>query len=91
MDITIAEKGAFSWALVKLQPGEQFVSEAGALFRASPTIDIDVTTRSGRSGGLLGGLRRTLASESFFFSTHVCRGGQGGEIGLVLNRPLPAS
>ena len=83
MDITIAEKGAFSSALVKLQPGEQFVSEAGALFRASPNIDIDVTTRSGRSGGLLGGLKRALASESFFFSTYVCEGEEDGEVGLA--------
>ena len=83
MDITIAEKGALSWALAKLQPGEQFVSEAGALFRASPNIDIDVTTRSGRSGGLLGGLRRKLASESFFFSTYTCTGEEGGEVGLA--------
>ena len=83
MEISVSEKGAFSWALVKLRPGEQFVSEAGALFRASDNIEIDVTTRSGGSSGLLGGLRRMVAGESFFFSTYACADNEEGEVGLA--------
>ncbi len=83
MEIQIADRGAFSWALVKLGPGEQLVSEAGALFRASTNIDIDVTTRSRGSGGLMAGLRRTFAGESFFFSTYRCADQQDGEVGLA--------
>ena len=83
MEIQIAEKGAFSWVLVKLRPGEKLVSESGALFRASTNIDIDVTTRSLRSGGLMAGLKRMLAAESFFFSTYTCTDQEDGEVGLA--------
>jgi uncharacterized protein (TIGR00266 family) len=83
MNIEILEKGAFSSALVKLSEAEQFVSESGAMFRCSSNIHIDVTTRGGGgSGGLLGGLKRILASENFFFSTYTCQG-ECGEVGLA--------
>jgi uncharacterized protein (TIGR00266 family) len=83
MDIQISEKGAFSSALVKLEPGEKFVSESGAMFRASSNIDIDVTTKSRGKGGIMGGLKRLLAGEKFFFSTYTCEGGEPGEVGLA--------
>ena len=83
MEIEVFDKGAFSWALVKLRPGERFASEAGALFRASGNIDIDVTTRSRRSGGLLAGVKRMLAGESFFFSMYSCSDRSDGEVGLA--------
>jgi uncharacterized protein (TIGR00266 family) len=83
MNIDVADTGAFSWALVTLSPDETFVSEAGALFRATSNIDIDVTTRSGRSGGLMGGLKRMVAGESFFFSTYSCTDRNDGEVGLA--------
>ena len=83
MEITLSDRGAFRWALVRLAEGEQFVSESGAMFRASSNIDIDVTTRSGSSGGLMAGLKRMLASETFFFSTYTCMDGEEGEVGLA--------
>ena len=83
MDIQVMDKGAFSWALVQLHPGEQFVSEAGALFRASDNIDIDVTTRQKGSGGLFGGIKRLVAGESFFFSTYTAEDHRPGEVGLA--------
>ena len=83
MDIQVSEKGAFSSAMVTLEPGEKFVSESGAMFRASTNIDIDVTTRTRQSGGLLAGVKRMLASESFFFSTYQCSDDQDGEVGLA--------
>jgi len=83
MDIQILDKGAFSSALVRLQTGEQFVSEAGAMFRADSSIDIDVTTRKKGGGGLLAGAKRLFAGESFFFSTYTCRGPEVGEVGLA--------
>jgi uncharacterized protein (TIGR00266 family) len=82
MDIRILDKGAFSSALVELGQGERFISESGAMFRASDNIDIDVTTRAGGSGGVLGGLKRMLARENFFFSTYTCQG-PSGEVGLA--------
>ncbi len=69
MEIDVRERGAFGWALVNLTPGERFVSEAGSMFRISDNVDFDVTTRSRESGGLMSGLKRMFAGESFFFST----------------------
>ena len=36
MEIEILGQGAFESALVHLEPGERFVSESGALYRAIP-------------------------------------------------------
>ena len=83
MEIDVRERGAFGWALVNLAPGERFVSEAGALFRISDNIDFDVTTRSRESGGLMSGLKRMFAGESFFFSTYTCADDNNGEVGLA--------
>ncbi|MCA9089144.1 MAG: TIGR00266 family protein [Planctomycetaceae bacterium] len=83
MDIKIQGEGAFASALVTLDPGDQFVSDAGALYRASSNIETDVTTRSRGKGGLFGGLKRLLSGDSFFLSTYSVRDGQPGEVGLA--------
>ena len=79
----IPQKGSYGSVLVELGPAEGFVSEAGAMFRASANIDIDVTTRSRGSGGLMSGIKRMLAGESFFFSTYKSIDGRRAEIGLA--------
>ena len=83
MEISIADKGAFSWALVQLDPADGFVSESGAMFRASSNVDINVTTRSKGKGGLMSGVRRMLAGESFFLSTYSTLDNSPGEVGLA--------
>ncbi len=83
MKIEILGGGAFESALVHLEPGERFVSESGALYRASSNIDVDVTTSSGGAGGLLSGVKRLLAKEHFFFSTYETNDGRPGEVGLA--------
>ncbi|MCA8975506.1 MAG: TIGR00266 family protein [Planctomycetes bacterium] len=83
MNIEIQQRGAFGSALVTLEPGESFVSESGAMFRASDNIDFDVTTRSRGKGGLLSGLKRMLGGDSFFLSTYRCRDDSPGEVGLA--------
>lgn len=83
MQIEIPDRGGFASALVHLKPGEEFVSEAGAMYVASDNIDIDVTTRARGSGGVLGGLKRLLASESFFLSTYRVTDGRTGHVGLA--------
>ena len=87
MNIELLDQGAFTSALVHLDPGDRFVSESGAMFRASSNVNIDVTTRSKSSGGFFGGVKRLLAAENFFFSTYEVNDGQPGE-GL---RPGPES
>ena len=83
MEIEIKNPGAFGSALVKLLPGESFVSESGAMFRASANIDIDVTTKTRGGGGLMSGLKRLIGGESFFMSTYRATDGQPGEVGIA--------
>jgi len=83
MKVEILGEGAFSSALVHLDPGEEFISESGAMYRASSNVDIDVTTKSRGSGGLFAGLKRLFSGEHFFFSTYKTTDGQPGEVGLA--------
>jgi uncharacterized protein (TIGR00266 family) len=83
VNIDIQERGAFGSALVTLEPGESFVSESGAMFRASSNVDIDVTTRTRGGGGILQGLKRLVGGDSFFLSTYTLHGGSTGEVGLA--------
>lgn len=83
MDIEILPNGAFYSALVHLGPGDRFQSDSGAMFRASSTVDIDVTTRpKGKGAGILGGLKRLVGGDSFFLSTYTTTDGGPGEVGL---------
>ena len=83
MKIDILKRGAFGSALVHLQPGETFISESGAMFRASSNVDIDVTTKSKGKGGILAGIKRLIGGEHFFFSTYRVTDGSSGEVGLA--------
>lgn len=83
MDIDIQERGAFGSALVTLRPGESFVSESGAMYRASNNVDIDVTTRTRGSGGILQGLKRLVGGDTFFLSTYQITDAAAGEVGLA--------
>jgi len=82
MQINIQGGGAFSSALIELEPGERFLSESGAMYRTSANVDIDVTTRTRGGGGFLKGLKRMLAAEHFFLSTYTTTDGRPGEVGL---------
>lgn len=73
----------FASALVHLTGREEFVSEAGAMYRCSSNVDVNVTTRTRGKGGILSGLKRLLASEKFFFSSYRVEDGQSGEVGLA--------
>jgi uncharacterized protein (TIGR00266 family) len=86
MKVQVKRCGAFSTAMVYLDPGESYLSESGAMFRASSTIDIDVTTKTRGKGGIFAGLKRLLAADNFFFSTYTARGGPG-EVGLAPTLP----
>lgn len=83
MKIDVVGKGSFASALIHLEPGEEFVSEAGAMYRASSNVQIDVTTRSRGKGGVLGGIKRMFAGEKFFLSTYHVEDGRTGEVGIA--------
>ena len=87
MNVKIDTEGAFGSALIILEPGEKFVSEAGAMYRASSNIDIDVESRKKKDEGMWGafksGIKAMFAGESFFLSSYTPNDGQSGEVGLA--------
>lgn len=58
---------------LEIQPGEMAFAEAGALVYMSGNVNMDAKLQ----GGLLGGLKRTLAGESFMTTHFTTTGGPG--------------
>lgn len=84
MNIEILPNGAFYSALVHLEPGDQFQSDAGAMFRASSNVDVDVSHKpKGKGAGVLGGLKRMLSGDSFFMAKYRLLDNSPGEVGLA--------
>jgi uncharacterized protein (TIGR00266 family) len=87
MNVEIGTEGAFGSALVTLEPGETFVSEAGAMYRASPNMEISIESRKKKDEGMWGafksGIKAMFAGESFFLSSYTTNDGQSGEVGLA--------
>ena len=87
MNVKIDTEGAFGSALITLDAGEKFVSEAGAMYRASSNMEISVESRKKKDEGMWGalksGIKAMFAGESFFLSTYTPNDGQAGEVGLA--------
>jgi len=87
MNVKIDTEGAFGSALVTIEAGEKFVSEAGAMYRASANMDIDIESRKKKDEGMWGafksGIKAMFAGESFFLSSYTPNDGQSGEVGLA--------
>lgn len=83
MKTEVVGKPGFQLVRVVLDPGESFVSEAGKMVRMTPNIDTDVTTRSKGEGGIMGGLKRMLGGDSFFFTKYTVNNQELGEIYLA--------
>lgn len=58
---------------MQLQPGETIYTESGGMAWMSENIEME----TGMKGGLMGGLKRSLAGESMFLVDYTCQGGQG--------------
>lgn len=84
METEIIGSKAFQSLKVKLKAGEQFVSEAGKMVRMDTTVSNEVETVK-KSGGLLGGLKRMLGGEAFFFSRYTAQ--SDGEVVLAPTLP----
>ena len=69
-------------AHIQMEPNEEIVAEAGAMIAMSGFIQANTTLRQGKSGGILGGLKRMAAGESLFLSIFRS-GGSAGEIYLA--------
>jgi len=88
MNITISADNTFASVHVELQPGETFQSESSAMYFATSNVNIDVSTYSksgkqGKSGGIMKGVKRLFAGESFFLSKYSILDDQPGMLGIA--------
>jgi uncharacterized protein (TIGR00266 family) len=70
---------AFSLAVVRLERGEQIMTESGAMVSMSPTIRLQAAMSG---GGLLGAVKSAIGGESMFRTTFTAEDGPG-EIALA--------
>jgi uncharacterized protein (TIGR00266 family) len=82
MDIELRHRPAYSLAVVTLAPNEDVKVEPGAMVSYSDGVTVETKAQ----GGLMGGLKRMVAGESFFQNTYHAPG-NGGE--LTLAQALP--
>src|SRR6266550_6671540 len=78
----IQHQPAFSLAVLKLQPEQSIMAEAGAMVSMSANVEL----QSQMKGGLFGALKRAAGGESAFVSTFTARGGPG-EVTLAPGAP----
>ena len=69
----VLHQPAFSLAVVRLQPEQSILAEAGAMVSMSANVEL----QSQMKGGLFGAIKRAAGGESAFVSTFTARGGQG--------------
>jgi uncharacterized protein (TIGR00266 family) len=69
----ILHQPAFSLAVVRLQPEQSILAEAGAMVSMSANVEL----QSQMKGGLFGAIKRAAGGESAFVSTFTARGGAG--------------
>lgn len=81
MEPTIEFSPSFSMLTLQLSPGESVKAEPGAM-----AAQQDVDMKTGMSGGLFGGFKRMLTSESFFLNTFTA-GPAGGWVSLAPPTP----
>ncbi|MFT5291141.1 MAG: hypothetical protein ACI8QS_002415 [Planctomycetota bacterium] len=74
MQHNIIAQPSYSLVEVTLEPGEELVSDSGAM----AWMDTNVTTKTAARGGIMQGLKRKfLSGESFFQNTYTAEGGPG--------------
>ncbi len=69
----VLHQPAFALAVVRLQPEQSIMAEAGAMVSMSANVEL----QSQMKGGLMGALKRAVGGESAFVSTFTARGGPG--------------
>src|SRR5687768_5108856 len=69
----VLHQPSFSLAVVKLQPEQSILAEAGAMVSMSANVEL----QSQMKGGLFGAIKRAAGGESAFVSTCTARGGPG--------------
>jgi uncharacterized protein (TIGR00266 family) len=82
MEIKINHQPSFSLAVVTFDPNETIRVEPGAMVSHSDGLQVETKAE----GGLMGGLKRMVAGESFFQNTYTAPA-NGGEITLAPTLP----
>ncbi len=82
MQVTLKHQPSYTLAVVTLASNEEVQVEPGAMVSFSDGVAIQTEAK----GGLMGGLKRAIAGESFFQNKYQAPG-QGGEITLAQSLP----
>ena len=83
MEYAIESQPSYSLLEVTLAPGEELVTEAGAMAWMDSNLDVETSVR----GGLMSGVKRAIGGgESFFQNTYTAQGAPG-VIGLAPGQP----
>lgn len=80
MQIDVRHRPAYALAVVRLDPGETVVGEAGALVSRDPHVQMETSAGKKDEGlvaGLFSGLKRMVAGESFFQNRYTASGSAG--------------
>lgn len=82
MQIEINHRPAYAMAKVVLDAGESLVAEGGAMVSMDTHVQIETSAAKkdsggGLMGGLMSGLKRLVAGESFFQNTFTAQGAAG--------------
>jgi uncharacterized protein (TIGR00266 family) len=86
MDVEILYQPGNAAAKLRLAAGETCTAEAGALVAMDGSLEVATTTHKKSRGGILRGVKRLLAGESFFLN-HYSAGARGGEIIVASTLP----
>lgn len=86
MQVNIQHGPGAAAATLHLDAGETVTSEAGAMIAMSRGVSLETTTHKRKSGGILGGLKRMVAGESYFMN-HFTATHEGGEVWLSCTLP----
>ncbi len=81
LNVTLQMRPGSTAAEIKLEAGQHFTAEAGAMIAMSPSISMTTSTHTKKSGGIIKGLKRMLSGESFFLN-HYSAGNQSGTVWL---------
>ena len=82
MNIEICHSPGSAAAKIRLEGGEKFVAESGAMIAMSTNVQVEVSTRTKGKGGILKGVKRMLGGESFFINTFIAPK-EGGDVYLA--------
>ncbi|MCA9519545.1 MAG: TIGR00266 family protein [Myxococcales bacterium] len=75
MKIDIQHRPSYALAVCHLDAGDQIRAEGGAMVSMSANMKMETSSKAGKKGGILKGLKRLLAGESFFMNLFTAENG----------------